>query len=78
MATFILVFIVFLLAVAGMSIGVLMGRKKIQGSCGGVGAIDGLESSCKCENPCEKKQSAHANGAQADNKPTEHRVDFPA
>ncbi|HEY7885407.1 MAG TPA: (Na+)-NQR maturation NqrM [Cellvibrionaceae bacterium] len=34
---------VMLLVVAGMSIGVLMGRKPIAGSCGGVGAALGEE-----------------------------------
>ena len=38
MATVFAAFIVMLLIVGAMSIGVLMGRKPIAGSCGGVGA----------------------------------------
>lgn len=56
----ILAFVIFLLIVVGMSIGVIMGRKPITGSCGGVGAALGeKEYVCdicggdpeKCENP---------------------------
>lgn len=38
MATIFATMIVMILIVGGMSIGVLMGRKPIAGSCGGVGA----------------------------------------
>lgn len=46
MATLIVTFIIFLLIVGGMAIGVLMGRKPISGSCGGLGAL-GLASDCE-------------------------------
>lgn len=36
MATVILSFVLISLAVAGLSIGVMMGRKPLQGSCGGL------------------------------------------
>jgi len=36
MQTLILSFVVLLLIVAGMAVGVLMGRKPIAGSCGGM------------------------------------------
>lgn len=50
-------FIVMLLAVAGMAVGVMMGRKPIAGSCGGIANL-GIEKECgicgndfsKCEN----------------------------
>ncbi len=70
--TLILVFVIFLLVVLGMSIGVLMGRDKLKGSCGGVGAIPGLKSDCACEKPCDKKAKANADAK------TEHKVNFPA
>ena len=39
------VFVAFLLIVAGMAIGVIMGRKPISGSCGGMAAA-GMEGAC--------------------------------
>lgn len=43
--TWLLVFIVMLLVVLGMAVGVLMGRKPIAGSCGGIAAL-GIEKEC--------------------------------
>jgi hypothetical protein len=56
-----LAFLVMALVVVGMSVGVMMGRKPIAGSCGGIGAT-GLDKSCgicggdvtKCEEVGEK------------------------
>lgn len=39
------VFLVMLLVVLGMSIGVIMGRKPIAGSCGGIANL-GIEKEC--------------------------------
>jgi hypothetical protein len=48
---------VFLTAVAAMSIGVLTGRRGIQGSCGGLNHIPGLEGACGgCDKPCKNKR----------------------
>ena len=55
-ATLILSFTVLLLVIAGMSIGVLNGRKAISGSCGGLNG-GGCEL---CSGDCEKKRSASA------------------
>lgn len=44
----------FLLVIAGMAVGVMMGRREISGSCGGLGSqsSEGGESSCSlCSNP---------------------------
>lgn len=45
MSTFLLVFLIVVLLVAGMSVGVIFGRKPISGSCGGMSAV-GISSSC--------------------------------
>ena len=45
MQTLILSFVVLLLIVAGMAVGVLMGRKPIAGSCGGMTAL-GMDVVC--------------------------------
>ncbi len=43
---FLIAFLVFALAVLLMSLGVLLNGRRIQGSCGGLGNIPGLESDC--------------------------------
>ncbi|MDP6967647.1 MAG: (Na+)-NQR maturation NqrM [Gammaproteobacteria bacterium] len=45
METMILTFVVLLLLVCGMAIGVIMGRKPIAGSCGGMSAL-GMDVAC--------------------------------
>ena len=47
MATVFIAFIVLLLVVAALAIGVMMGRKPIGGSCGGIAAT-GVEGACSC------------------------------
>ena len=44
--TWLLVFVIMLLVVFGMSIGVIMGRKPIAGSCGGIANHLGIEKEC--------------------------------
>ena len=39
-------FLVFILAVAGLGLGLLRGRRGIQGSCGGLNNIPGVASDC--------------------------------
>lgn len=48
MTTWILSLIVIVLAVGGLSIGVLMGRKPIQGSCGGLSNLTGQQGCDLC------------------------------
>jgi hypothetical protein len=60
---FLTVFGVFSFLVAIMAIGVIMGRRPISGSCGGIGRINGEDSECaicggdpaKCEEAINDK-----------------------
>jgi len=60
---FLTVFVVFSFLVAIMAIGVIMGRRPISGSCGGIGRINGEDSECaicggdpaKCEEAINDK-----------------------
>lgn len=45
MAMFLISLLVIGLVVAGMAVGVLMGRPPIKGSCGGMGAV-GIDAAC--------------------------------
>jgi len=44
--TVLIAFLVFVLAVLLMSLGVMLSGRRIQGSCGGLGNIPGIESDC--------------------------------
>lgn len=55
MQTFILTAVIFLFFVIAMSIGYIVQRKTIAGSCGGLGSV-GIDKVCSCENPCEKRK----------------------
>ncbi len=60
MATFMLAFLLFATAIAAMSIGVMFGRRRIEGSCGGLNQVAGLESDCggSCRRPCARRRAA--------------------
>jgi len=51
--------VVFGLAAAGLGIGVLRGRRGIQGSCGGLNRIPGIGSDCggACRRRCRQRHS---------------------
>ncbi len=59
MTTFIVIFIMFLSMITLMSVGVMMKRKAISGSCGGLGNV-GIEKACDCDKPCEKRLAKQA------------------
>lgn len=62
--TWLIVFLVMLLVVFGMSIGVIMGRKPIAGSCGGIANL-GIEKECSiCGGSREKCEEVNAQGNQ--------------
>ncbi len=54
MSTFLVTFGVMALAILGMAIGVIAGRKPIAGSCGGMNKM-GIECQAGCEKPCPKR-----------------------
>ncbi len=64
MDTLIITFAALLLIVTAMSVGVLMGRKPISGSCGGMSAV-GIDTVCdicggnpsKCDEEQERQQT---------------------
>lgn len=56
MTTFILTLVIVGIVVAAMAIGVILGRKPIAGSCGGLGRF-GLDCDGGCDNPCPKRKS---------------------
>jgi hypothetical protein len=55
--TFILSFLVFLAAVGGLALGLVLSGRRIEGSCGGLNKIPGAGSDCGglCRRPCEKR-----------------------
>ncbi|MFD2230589.1 (Na+)-NQR maturation NqrM [Alkalimarinus sediminis] len=59
MSTFIVVFLVMGLIIIAMSVGVLMGRKPISGSCGGMASL-GMDVACDIckgdKNICDDEQ----------------------
>ncbi|CQD40114.1 (Na+)-NQR maturation NqrM [Yersinia mollaretii] len=55
LTVFIASFVFFLLAIAAMSLGYIVKRKTLQGSCGGIGAL-GMEKVCDCPEPCDARK----------------------
>lgn len=67
MATILLAILVMLLAVAAMAVGVMLGRKPIKGSCGGMSAMMGNPECPLCGGDvakCEEVSSASPPGGQ--------------
>ncbi len=78
MATLIFSFLILLLVIAGMAVGVILGRAPIKGSCGGLGAV-GVNGDCgicggnpaKCEVEVQKQNEKNSDTSlayDADNK----------
>ncbi|MFT6926584.1 MAG: hypothetical protein ACJAZP_002200 [Psychromonas sp.] len=55
---FIITFFIFLLVIIGLALGVIFGRKSLQGSCGGLASV-GIEKSCDCEKVCDQHQTLY-------------------
>jgi len=62
MTEFLFSIVIFALAAVALGIGVLRGRGAIEGSCGGLNRIPGVESDCggSCRRPCKKRRDAAA------------------
>ncbi|HCR58829.1 (Na+)-NQR maturation NqrM [Raoultella terrigena] len=56
-------FVIFALVILGMSLGYLVKRKSLQGSCGGIASL-GLEKVCDCPEPCDARKKRLAREAQ--------------
>ena len=63
MLTFLATFAVFVLVIFGMSLGWIIKRKSIQGSCGGISSI-GMEKVCDCPEPCDERKKRLARDQQ--------------
>ncbi|QUM75340.1 (Na+)-NQR maturation NqrM [Moritella sp. 24] len=59
MAYFAATFVMFALVIAGMSIGYIVQKKSITGSCGGISGL-GMEKACDCPDPCDKRKAKMA------------------
>lgn len=57
MAIFLITFLVMSVVIVIMSVGVLFGRKPVQGSCGGMNNINGLNECEVCGGEPEKCES---------------------
>ena len=55
MAVFFITFVFFLVIVMAMAVGYVFQNKTLAGSCGGLANV-GVDKSCNCDNPCEKRQ----------------------
>lgn len=62
LTAFIASFVFFLLVIAGMSLGYIVKRKTLQGSCGGIGAL-GMDKVCDCPEPCDSRKKRLAKEA---------------
>lgn len=57
LTVFVATFVIFALVILGMSLGYLIKRKTIQGSCGGISSL-GLEKVCDCLSPAMRVKNA--------------------
>jgi hypothetical protein len=71
---FVLALAMFLVLVGAMSIGVLLGRKPLTGSCGGMAAL-GMKLGCEICGGDVRKCEGYEGDAQPSGKPTEPAVD---
>lgn len=63
LTVFLATFCIFALVILGMSLGYLVKRKSLLGSCGGISSL-GLEKVCSCPEPCDARKKRMAREAQ--------------
>ncbi|CNH06355.1 (Na+)-NQR maturation NqrM [Yersinia kristensenii] len=73
LTVFIASFVFFLLAIAGMSLGYIVKRKTLQGSCGGIGAL-GMEKVCDCPESCDSRKKRLAKEAARQKALAQYRI----
>ena len=56
----------FLTVFAAMAVGYIFQQKSLAGSCGGLATV-GIDKSCNCDNPCEKRQERERIAAAQEN-----------
>ncbi len=61
MPVFLATFGIFILVIFGMSVGYILNKKSIKGSCGGITAL-GMKKMCDCEEPCDNLKDKVAKG----------------
>ena len=49
-----------------MAVGYIFQQKTLAGSCGGLSSV-GIEKTCNCENPCEKRKERERKAAEKEN-----------
>ncbi|TWX70375.1 (Na+)-NQR maturation NqrM [Colwellia sp. C1TZA3] len=55
MVMFLITLVFFLVIVMAMAVGYIFQNKTLAGSCGGLANV-GIDKSCNCDDPCEKRQ----------------------
>ena len=55
MSLFFLTFGLLILIVTAMAVGMIVQRKSMASSCGGLGSV-GIDKACDCEDPCDKRK----------------------
>ena len=63
LTVFLATFGIFVLVIFGMSLGYIVKRKSLQGSCGGISSL-GMEKVCNCPEPCDARKKLMAKEAQ--------------
>lgn len=63
LTVFLATFGIFVLVIFGMSLGYIVKRKSLQGSCGGISSL-GIEKVCNCPEPCDARKKRMAKEAQ--------------